>query len=445
MRYNRIVLLLTAAAALLSSCNGGFGVIVPSFEEYNGHSVKNIELKAAHNFTSGSLPAFSELAAEFNAENEYGFSVKLTDDNINQNSTGLDLVFCSPADAAKLLRRGMSVELSPLITHPRWGLDSGRRIFYRAAAKQTDYFDFARKITSVPLLMNSGVVLTNSRLMQEAGIGRFPANWFSFNRILRKIGENGSPALGLQLDTDSIVSFINARGGSILRPIGFNYSLNNPVVNRTLRYLRRLEDDGLLSVNTVNYINQTMFTFGRLPAVFIWTDGLPHYEKLAAMTNPELNWEVNLLPTRRPGKSTVINCTYSAAVLNSSSERELASWLFLRWLLQPEQQKRLAMKTASLPVVAEAAKLLLTDADNSGAYGSVEQVSPHWLDALRLVDDAHKELVPSLSDYSAVSENFSAMLERIEEGEWIWIETMKLNYRIKKMRHEENAKKAGKR
>ncbi|HAK45664.1 MAG TPA: hypothetical protein DCO79_07070, partial [Spirochaeta sp.] len=255
------------------------------------------------------------------------------------------------------------------------------------------------------------------------------------DRLMRKSSAQAKPVIGMQMHADSVISVIKARGGSILKPAGFTYSLNNPVVNRTLRYLRNLEVDGILSVNSTNYLNQTMFAFGKLTAVYTQTDGIPYYAELTAMTNPQLDWEVALLPSRKPGDGTVIDCSCSAAVMRGQAEKELASWLFIKWLIGDAQQKKLAALTSSLPVTLSSAAAIL--AQESDIY------TPRWIDALRLVDKGYKELIPSLSDYNEVSEAFDSMLERIREGEWVWLETLKLDWDVKKMRREEHKIRAG--
>ena len=421
MRYYCLILFTLSITALLSSCNGSFGAVIPNTGKYDGLSVRNIEISAEIRQAPGSADAIRSLIKKFNTTNEYGITV-------TPGESG-DLTLCDASEAAAMLRAGDSVELSPLIYHPQWGLNSGRRIFYPALKRQTDYFDFARRITSVPVLMNAGVVLVNYDLLRESGFEKYPESWTGLNYLFWKTSKSEYPVFGIQGDTDSIVSIIISRGGSILRPVGFNYSINNPVVNRTLRYLRYLEDKKVLSVNHTNYLNQTMFAFGKLMTVFIQTDGIPYYAELTAMTAPGLDWDAALLPKRKPGGGAVVNTTCAGVVADGEPERELASWLFIKWLLEDEQQKRLAGLTSSLPAVQSAARGILSRPDDS--------FNRQWLNALKLVDSGHMNVIPGLRDYSFVSDGFRYMLERIREGEWVWLETFKLDHQIKRKRREE--------
>ena len=80
-----------------------------------------------------------------------------------------------------------------------------------------------------------------------------------------------------------------------------------------------------------------------------------------------------------PGSQPVI-AAYGPdyAILKSNDARQLAAWLFMRWMLQPENQAHWSQGTGLLPVTLPAIKLL--KADNT--------VIPQWAAALDLIPDA---------------------------------------------------------
>lgn len=434
MRYNKLILLIVAAVILFSSCNRNIGAIVPDYERFDGIVPQNTSITAAHNLRSGSLPAYVLLVSEFNRTNKYNIKVDLAA-YTEPLTLAADLAIVKPTEAAALLRKGLSIDLSPLISHPVWGMDDGRKRFYRAARKQTEYWFFARRITAIPLMMDARILIVNNDLLNATGFDEFPRSWFMTNELLNKAGKNQKHILGMENIPDELISIINARGGSILRSTGFSYSINNPVVNRTLRYLRKLEEKKILSINRTKYLNQTGFAFGRLLAVYTDTDGIKPYADLISMVNPELDWGIALLPTRIPGNGITVNCSQSAVVLAGSTNAQIASWLFIKWLSEPQQQKRLAADTYSIPVVREVIPSIISD----GAEGWV----PQWLSAAKLVDNSRMDLIPELFDYNEVSEQITQMLHRIDSGAWVWLETMKLDMKIKKDRRDDKGNEAG--
>ena len=440
MRYNRLIPLIAAASMLLLSCSGRFGVIVPDFEEYDGIGAAELssvepEIHVEYNFTSAALPVFAELTEQFNETNEFGITVSLLAGE--NRADAADIVICSPPEAASRLREGTALELSPLIMHPVWGLESGRSIFYPAARRQTDYFDFALRITSVPLIINTNVMLVNDLLLAEAGAADFPDTWFGFEWLLSRAGRRGVTFLGMNLNSETVVSVITARGGSILKPGGFSYSLFNPVVNRSLRFLREMEERGVMIADRTDYLNQTAFAFGRLPSVYTSLDGIRWYSELIDAASPELGWSADLLPSRRPGKTVVINCSSAASITDGVPERELSSWLFIRWLTEVQQQVQIAGKSGYMPAVREAAHRIIRE----GGNGMPRQ----WYDAIAMVDDSRMEVIPGLHDYTLVATEIERTLERIDDGHWIWLENLKLDRLVKKNRREASEIRAGRR
>ncbi|MFN3307942.1 MAG: hypothetical protein ACK44E_01940, partial [Anaerolineales bacterium] len=90
-------------------------------------------------------------------------------------------------------------------------------------------------------------------------------------------------------------------------------------------------------------------------------------------------------------------------VLLQSSEREqLAAWLFVRWLLEKENQQRLAQETLGLSLRMDVAETLQGDARLSAAYrvalgylplGVNEPMWASWDIVRWAVGDASRQLV----------------------------------------------------
>lgn len=424
MRY-KLLILVSLTAVLFTSCNGKPGVIVPDFEKYDGLNPNAVELSGFNGISSESLSILKQSAAEFNKTNKYGIRVSFdSEDSVSAETS--DFAIVNPSDAALLLRNKKSIELSPLISHPVWGLSGDRRRFFKAAGRQTDYWYFSRKITSIPLLMNAGVMIVNNTILNDAGFESFPENWSGMKRLLHTSGDELKRPLGIELDNESIVDVIQARGGSIHRSLGNSYSLNNPVVYRTLRAIRKYQKNNLLSVNSTNYVNQIDFTFGRLLAVFTGIDGIKAYDELITIADPELDWGTELLPTVKPGDRVSVNCIYSGAVMDGELEKQLASWIFIKWLTDVEQQKTLSAETLLLPSVTAA----LDDIISTGGNGVPEQ----WIQAAGKIKNSKLEAGPDLYDYTSVSGQFELMVDRIIKGNRVWLETMKLEKKIKRDR-----------
>ena len=426
MRYYRLSFALLTAVLLFSACNGSPGVIIPDFGRFDGLSVEGQSIQAAHKFTNTELEAFSRLVNRYNKENEHGISVTLKRVEGRDDAEESDCALLAPPQASYLLRKNSSIELSPLVMHPVYGIEGGRKIFYKAAARQTDYWNFSRRITSIPLLINTEIILYNNDLLEAAEIDKFPGSWLTFNIALYKLSRRlETPALGIESNYRAFVNLINARGGSIRTPSGTSYSFINPVVTRTIRYLRRLKKHGLLSLNDTEYKNQSGFAFGNIPFVITGFDGIKYYSELINMTSPGMNWQTALIPTRRPGKGTSIDCSCAASIISGEKEKMLASWFFIKWLAEPEQQIELAKMTNSIPASMIAVEQIMDD--SSGEI--VEQ----WFNALQLVDASHMEYYPDFPDSDLVADMFETTANScLDENLWIWYRTLKLEHEVRR-------------
>jgi len=413
-------------------------VLIPDFSAYESSDPTGIEITLLHDFSSEALDGFMRLVEKFNDSNEWDIRVRAIGGSEKDRA---DLRIVSPSSAVSLLKTEQSIELSPLLYHPLWGIENRRRDFYRAARRQTDYWDFSRKIAAIPLSMNAELLLINNEILNEYGFSDFPGSWPIMNFLLWKVEKDGRyGGLGMDCSADSLVSIINARGGSILKPNGSSYSFNNPVVNRAIRYVRGAVEDSIIISNSSAYLNQTDFTFGKLLSVFTGADGIFYYDKLITAAHPDLDWSPALLPTRRLGGGLTVNCGRNAVITAETAETQLAAWIFIRWMASIDTQIELSLSTGSFPANSKAAERLIESPDETAA------AVPHqWLDALILFHNGHMNLVPNLPDYQAVSVEFNKVIEAALSGDSIWIETWKLNRKVLKQRRDEREKKAGRR
>ena len=80
----------------------------------------------------------------------------------------------------------------------------------------------------------------------------------------------------------------------------------------------------------------------------------------------------------------------SLFVLESTPEEQLASWIFLKWLLEPENQARLVQATGGFPL----RESVLDYIDQN------QPPLPHWYEAVELLPDAQPE--PNFQSWGSV-------------------------------------------
>jgi ABC-type glycerol-3-phosphate transport system substrate-binding protein len=108
------------------------------------------------------------------------------------------------------------------------------------------------------------------------------------------------------------------------------------------------------------------------------------------------------------------------AIFESTPEEQLASWLFIQWMLQPENQARFVEASGYLPVSASALDYLEDYAAEHPRWAQVVEMIPYgqtepalgsWGIARWAFGDAIEELFGP--DFS--SEEIPALLEKLEE------------------------------
>ena len=430
MRRNLLKIFIPAIILLLYSCSGSPGAIIPNFTVYDGVSPAGVQLYIESTGIAARDKAVAMLAEEFSRENRYGISVSMAAD-----SEEADIFLCGPPEASEKLRKRKGVELSPLIYHPRWGLDGGRLRFLRPARQQTDYWDLSLRVTGIPLIVDSQVLLVNSSKLEQAGFRKVPSSWPFFNILLRRLSSDGFSAVGMSPNSNTLINLIHCRGGHVTAFFGKKYSLNNPVVNRTLRWLRRKSRKGLISLNSTEYRNQASFAFGETGMLLTGVDGIGSCIRLKQSTGNDFNIGVGVFPSRRIGDSMTAETT-AGVIVSEKLEKQLASWLFLKWLIEEPQQLKIAAATGAFPAVKSAAEKIIEE-DNL--------LSPQWRTALELFSSTHLYRIPELHDFTDAEEGLETLFSGALDGKWIWLESLKLNYRIKKVRRNEREKAAGKR
>jgi ABC-type glycerol-3-phosphate transport system substrate-binding protein len=109
-----------------------------------------------------------------------------------------------------------------------------------------------------------------------------------------------------------------------------------------------------------------------------------------SMSQQKNSDEWTLLPY--PGTSEGVLVAYgpSYSVLKSSPEKELAAWLFTRWLLSPENQSQWVDATGLFPLTHTVESMM----------GSLSNTTPQWTAAVAELSSAQR--VPQLASWRKV-------------------------------------------
>jgi ABC-type glycerol-3-phosphate transport system substrate-binding protein len=268
-----------------------------------------------------------------------------------------DLVEIYPELAAAWEKdKPVRVDFNPYLNDPVWGVEPSMAADIPSGIWQPVAADM--KQFGIPAYRSALALAYNQTWAQELGFSHPPATTAEFQ-------EQSCAAAKALLKTDSklddglggwIVDTRALTAASWLRAFSVNpwaaadgsYTYNLPGSSTAFGFLKDMLDQGCIWVARNP---QPYGYFANRQALFytLSSDDLVLQER--ASTAAKDNWVVIPFPSS-DGQPVVLTEGPDWTLLEGQPETQLASWLFVRWMLDPARQADLATTTGSLPVRA---------------------------------------------------------------------------------------------
>ena len=211
---------------------------------------------------------------------------------------------------------------------------------------------------SLPIQQSAYVLFYNNTWAQELGFDHPPRNSAEFEEqacIATAANQNddnpdndNTGGYVYFPDASMVSSWIWAFGGEYVSPDGGAYDFNNEAVYNAAEFFWDLNNFGCILL-TPSYPNPE---FANREALFITSSsaGIPYqYSAMEGAGNEDV-WTA--IPYPGPDGEQYINSFgQMAGIINTNETEDLASWLFLRWLLSPESQSILLSYSNYLPTL----------------------------------------------------------------------------------------------
>lgn len=343
----------------------------------------------------------NQLIDDFNLTNAWGIravaesfgSDDLMADALKQGNLDADVlvgktyVLMEPQNQTALL------DLHDYINDPVWGAldmyneDSPFEAFSPKANEASPRY-------SLPLAYDAGLIFYRTGWARDLGLSEALLNLDDFTEQMRtglnanindtNYVNNGTGGLLLSKSVFSAQSWYAAFGGT--------YSIENQVLrlqdsvlDSSFRSLKQsfVDDTSWVGLEPTPYqyfVDKYALAFeGTISELNQQTYYLP--EK-----NTETNWETIPYPTM-DGKGSIALESISVAINAADTKKALASWFFVRWLLQPSQQSKLVDINGLWPATGHPA---LVAADYAALH-------PAWVSALK--GDVRLTLAPEAASW----------------------------------------------
>lgn len=332
---------------------------------------------------------FESQVEEFNSTNPWGILVRAKS---FQNFTELyeqasaavngpnrpDVVVGLPEYAVEWNAQEAVLDLNPYVSDPLYGLSNAEVADFPSVFWKQDQVGDIR--LAMPAQRTARLLLYNQTWANELGFDDPPATSTEFEEQACKANQAMRSDADLQndgqggwlIDTQPMtgLSWLLAFGGGAQESNGFRFL--TPENIQATRFVKGLEERGC-AWKTQNITPLSKFVDRSALFATASLEDLPDLARSFASAGNTDKWTV--LPFPGPADSAMVVYGSSYILLNSDDPEQLAAWLFVRWLISPENQADWVNSVGYFPLQASTMGLL---ADYAAGH-------PQWAEAVNLL------------------------------------------------------------
>jgi ABC-type glycerol-3-phosphate transport system substrate-binding protein len=379
-------------------------------------NLKGIQVFFEHPWAGSEADAIDSMVAEFNRDNPWGIMVVVekpgsSAELINTleeelgTSTQPDII-AAPIESLLALNQNdkVVIDLGPYVGSGTYGLDPKIIDAFSPVIWAQDSLDGYRY--GIPAQRTAKVMIYNRTWAKELGFDNPPATpedfekqtCAAYNALLQDDNKDNNGLGGWVIDTDAmtLASWAAAFGTDLDSNGQVKFSTEG--MKDTFTYLRKLEDEGCTWVSKepapYNYFDnrQALVYSADLQDLAVQTS-------LQAISGGTDQWEVIPFPTK--GEQFVYTYGPSYAILKNSEEKQLAAWLFIRWMTSLDHEGALVKAGATLPMGEDFINYSIELEDSIPQWGQmlpllgvvkIPPQDPQWTQAKMILEDAGWQL-----------------------------------------------------
>lgn len=403
-----------------------FGVVTVAAQDLSDVDPSGQTVVYWHQFGGAQLETITAIIEEFNTTNEYGITVEgVPQGNYNGIRELMNAAIISGElpnltagyanDAASYALDNVIVDLNAYVNDATWGLSEEQ-----LADFNTDLLTFNSPVEEPfngallawPHQSSAQVLVVNNTLLAELGFDAPPATFEEFREVAcaaaNATGPNGEDIQGFPITTDSSLfeSFVASHGGHIFD--GANYDFQSEAVLATLSLYADLYSSGCGYIPAEQYAEQSDFVLGLNPFFVSSTAGFTYIQRAYVENNAEFDWGVATLPSSE-GSRTLQVFVPSIAMVDSAPEAELASWLFLKFLVAPENAAAWSEGTGYFNPVPSTAEIMGEETF------SMPEIFPYFVEANTLLNSEDVALYngPNVPSYGSIRSLLSEAIANV--------------------------------
>lgn len=301
-----------------------------------------------HQFSNAQQAAMDALIEKFNSTNEYGITIQATaQGNYNavrelMNAAIIsgetpNLVAGYANDAASYQADNVVIDLNTYLNDPTYGLNADQMADFNTSLLGFDTVD--GELLAWPHQLSAQFMVVNTSLLESLGL-EMPTTLEEFSNVACAVSEstgpNGEDRQGYPITTDAsaLESWIASQGGTIWDGEAYQF-VGNEAITTSLQFYKDMYDQGCGYIPAERFAEQTDFSLSINPFFVTSSAGFTFIIAGFSDAGNTDTWQVTTFPTNQDMPALQVFIP-SIIMIQGTPEQQLASWLFLKFLAEPE-------------------------------------------------------------------------------------------------------------
>ena len=369
----RLKLAICAAVMIVASaCSGAAAPIQggsAQSTEANVDITGPVTVTLWHTQTGANAAALAAMVEKFNSTNGKGITVTLqyqgTYTQLYQKTLSAIQAAALPELAvgyesfvADYQKADVVLNLDPYVDSAKNGLDKASRDdIYKSYLDTNRFPQFGNQLLSFPFTKSLLITYQNDGILKEIGKST-PKTWDEFEATARAAVKKGADGKTTRYGWASNISastfnaWVLSRGGKLMADDQKTVAWDGKEGVESVKLFDRMLKEGSSYVPK-GYDYQTDFGTGKVLFVQESSTGRPYF--VLSFKQP-IDWSISSIPQTDPTKAKTVQYGANIIVFKSTAQKQLASWLFVKWFSEKEQTAEWAVKSSYLPVRKSAAE-----------------------------------------------------------------------------------------
>lgn len=270
-----------------------------------------------------------------------------------------DLAHAYESHVADYARTDIVVDLGAYRDSPANGLTTqSRDDVYRGYYETNTFPQFGNKLLSWPFTKSLAVMYVNEDVLREIG-KPIPKVWDQFEATVRSAtkkdasGKTVRYGLGFNVDASYFGAQVYSRGGELMAADNRTVAWNGKEGLAVLQMYDRINKEASGYTPKGNDWPSDLAT-GKVAFYFASTASLPFVKDVADRSGAK--WSITNIPQADSARTRTVQFGANVAIFRTTTERQLASWLFVKWLSETDQTAQFAATSYFMPIRASAAE-----------------------------------------------------------------------------------------